>query len=208
MDNQFSISLILVIANVGISFMAFSNPQLKSRFQFNPYAVAHKKEWWRFFTHGFVHADLMHLAFNMVALYSFGKAVESVYPFVFGDKAILYFLLLYFGGLLVAILPSYEKHRNDIFYNSVGASGAVSAVVFASIVYYPFSKILVFFVPMPAIVFAVLYMIYSFYAGRRGQDNINHSAHISGALFGLFFTAVANPSAYKVFLQQIQDYLQ
>ena len=178
------------------------------KLKFNPYMIANKKEWWRFITHGFVHADIVHLAFNMIAFYSFGTIIEQLYQQLFGDKAMLYFLGLYFGGLLTAIVPTYEKHKKDIWYNSVGASGAVSSVVFAFIVYAPFALLGLFFIiPIPAIVFAVLYVIYSFYAGRKGADNINHSAHLSGALFGLLFTAIVDAQAYPHFIEIIKNRL-
>lgn len=176
------------------------------KLKFNPYNVATKKEWWRFITHGFVHADYLHLAFNMIALYSFGRAIQYYYTELFDGKAIIYFLILYFGGLITASIPSYERHKKDIFYNSVGASGAISSVIFAFIVYSPFSRIGVFFIPMPAIVFAILYVAFSIYADRRGGDNVNHSAHLSGAFFGLLFTAIVDHEAYPNFISQIQNY--
>ncbi len=206
-DISITITLVLVLINAGVSFAAFNNQALMDKLKFNPYLIKHRKQWWRFFTHGFVHADIMHLAFNMIAFYSFGRIMEQLYHQLFGEKAILYFLCLYFGGLLTAIIPTYEKHKNDSWYNSVGASGAVSSVIFAFIVYAPFSTIAVFFVPMPAIVFSVLYVAYSIYAGRRGADNVNHSAHLSGALFGLLFTAIVDPQAYPHFIEIIKNRL-
>lgn len=205
MMQNLDISLILVLVNIGISVAAFNNSELFRRFQFNPYTIANKKEWWRFFTHGFIHADYLHLAFNMIALYSFGRYIQAQYTLLFGDKATLYFLCLYFGGMLTAVIPTYERHKKDIWYNSVGASGAVSAVIFAFVIYAPFSFIGVFFIPVPAIVFAVLYVVFSIYADRRGGSNINHSAHLSGAFFGLLFTAIVDRGAYSDLLITIQN---
>ncbi len=204
MLSNLSVTLIL-IANVAFSLMAFNTPGLMQRFNFNPYIINERKEWWRFFTHAFLHADYMHLAFNMLALYSFGTIVERTFAVIFEDKAKLYYLALYFGGMLVSVIPTFEKYKKDIWYNAVGASGAVSAVVFCSIVFYPLNQLLVLFIPMPAIVFAVLYTIYSYYAGRRNADNINHSAHLSGAIFGLLFTVATYPKSVQIFLEQLQS---
>lgn len=202
----YPITLILIVINVAFSMAAFNQPLLKAKYMFNPYAVKHRKEWWRFFTGAFLHADLMHLAFNMIALYSFGKALEGVvFKELFEAKAGLYFAGLYIGGLLFADIYSFEKHKNDIWYNSLGASGAVSAVIFSFIIFFPFSTIGVFFIPMPAIVFAILYTIYSIYAGRRGGDNINHGAHLGGAVFGIIYTLIVYPDAAKIFMDQIQN---
>lgn len=205
-DINFSVTLGLVIVNVLFSLAAFNNQSLMQRFNFNPYTIQHRKEWWRFITHAFLHADYMHLAFNMLALYSFGNVVEQhIFAPLFHEKAKLYFLALYFGGMLVSVIPTFEKHKKDIWYNAVGASGAVSAVVFCFIVFFPLEEIRVFFFPIPAVVFAVLYTIYSFYAGRKGTDNVNHSAHLSGAAFGILFTLATYPKSAQIFLNQIQS---
>jgi membrane associated rhomboid family serine protease len=206
MRGHLSVTLILIVINVAFSMAAFNNPALKARFMFNPYAVRHRNEWWRLFTGAFLHADYIHLAFNMLALYSFGKVLEEgVFSNLFEAKAPIYFLGLYFGGLLFADIYSFEKHKNDIWYNSIGASGAVSAVIFSFIMFFPFATIGVFFIPMPAIVFAVLYTIYSIYAGRKGQDNINHGAHMGGAAFGIIYTFIVYHNTWARFVEQIQN---
>jgi membrane associated rhomboid family serine protease len=137
--------------------------------------------------------------------YSFGGLVEKGYGYYFGSKYILYYLLLYFGALLVSILPSYGKHRNDVFYNAVGSSGAISAVVFAAILLDPKMKVFLFFIPIgiPAVAFGFLYLAYEYYMSKRGRDNIGHDAHFWGALFGIIFTLAAKPAIATAFLQQL-----
>src|SRR5215475_3386435 len=127
------IILALLAANVLFSIAAFSSREIMSKAIFNPYIVHENNEWWRFVTSGFIHADLIHLAVNMFVLYSFGDVTLMLYQEAFGSKAIPYFLIMYFGGMLIAHLPAYKKHKEDPSYNSLGASGAISALVFAFI---------------------------------------------------------------------------
>ena len=170
----FNHTVTIIIITLIVSFMAFNSPQLKARLIFWPPAMQ-RGLFDRFITHGFVHADGTHLLFNMITLFFFGSIIESFYRQYFYD---LGFILFYLGGLIFAILPSYIKHRNDAQWASLGASGAVSAVLFAYILFQPWKLIFVFFIPVPAIIFAVLYVGYSIWAGKRNNDNINHSAHL------------------------------
>ena len=185
-------TLIIVIVTSVISILAFYSENLMSRLIFNPYQVVHRKEWWRLLSHGFLHADWVHLIVNMLVLYSFGRNVESwinqlrVEDYI--KSPILTYSLLYFGGMIISTVPTLIKQRNNYMYNSVGASGAVSAVVFTSIFFSPMDKIYFFgAIPIPGIIFAVIYLIYSSYMSRRGKDNINHDAHFAGAVFGFIF---------------------
>jgi membrane associated rhomboid family serine protease len=141
----------------------------------------------------------------MFVFYSFGSIVEHVYRFYFHEKYILYYLLLYVGGLLLSIIPAFGKHKNDVFYNAVGASGAVSAVIFASILMLPKSPISFFFIPIeiPAWIFGVLYIGYEGYMSRTAKDNIGHDAHFWGAVFGVVFTIALKPWLAQHFLVQI-----
>jgi membrane associated rhomboid family serine protease len=141
----------------------------------------------------------------MFVLLSFGQAVEQYFSFYFGTKAYLYYVLLYAGGIVFSVLYDYGKHKDDIYYNAVGASGAVSAVVFSNILFNPTSKLYIFLIPIgiPAIIFGVLYLVYSAYMSKRGSDNIGHNAHFYGALFGIFFTIILKPKLLLVFYQQI-----
>ncbi|MHC1707120.1 MAG: rhomboid family intramembrane serine protease [Bacteroidales bacterium] len=200
-------TLIIIIITAIISLLALNDRSLMHRLQFNAYRVRHNNEIYRFFTYGFVHADWVHLAVNLFVLYSFGEAVDFFYGGVFNEKASFYFILLYSGGILFSTLPSYLKQKDNPYYNAVGASGAVSAIVFTSILFNPGGRIGFLFLPfdIPAIIFGVLYLIYSAYMAKRGQDNIGHDAHFWGAIFGIVFTLAIKPSLGSVFLAKVMD---
>jgi len=184
---------------------AFYKPIVFDKLKFNPYRTAHNKEIWRLFTYGFVHADWIHLAVNMFVLLSFGSIVSSYYEIVFPGKANFYYLLLYFGGLFISAAPAFGKHKENFYYNSVGASGAVSAIVFSSIVFDPMNKIYLMFIPIgiPAILFGILYLVYSAYMDKKGSDNIGHDAHFWGGIFGFAITIILKPDLFFHFLNQI-----
>ena len=195
----FNHTVALIIITVVVSLLAFSNQKLMSRLIFWPPAMQ-KGQYDRFITHGFVHADGAHLLFNMITLFFFGSIIESFYRQYFYD---LGFALFYLGGLIFAILPSYLKHKNDFQWASLGASGAVSAVLFAYILFEPWKLIFVFFIPVPAIIFAVLYIAYSIWSGKRGNSHINHSAHLWGAAYGIIVTILIEPRLIPHFFQQL-----
>ena len=199
------ITQIIIGITAVVSILAFYNKELQGRLLFSPIMIAQHRQGYRFFTHAFVHADWMHLAINMFVLLSFGKAVESSYGFLFGAKGWYFFLLLYFGGILLSSAPSYAKNKDNKFYNAVGASGAVSAVLFASILIHPLAGIRFIFIPfnIPAFVFGILYLVYSAYMAKRGSDNIGHDAHFWGAVYGLLFTLLLKPTLGLAFLDQI-----
>lgn len=190
-----------------ISIMAFSNPDLLNRLQFNAYAIKNEKQVWRFLTYGLVHGGWAHLAINMFVFWSFGKIVLYLYQLHFGNLGYLYFILLYVGGIMFSVLYDFGKHKNDSWYNAVGASGAVSAVVFASIILYPAGGIYLFFIPIeiPSPIFGILYLAYSAYMGKRGQDNIGHDAHFWGAIFGIIFTIALKPELAISFVNELGD---
>jgi membrane associated rhomboid family serine protease len=195
------ITLGLIVVTSVISYYAFSNPRLMNALILWPPAVTRGHQWHRLLSYGLVHADGTHLLFNMITLYFFGGLIERVYAPYIGPVG---YVLFYLGGLLVAILPSYIRHRHDPHYRSLGASGAVSAVLFAYILIEPWSLLLLFFVvPVPAIVFAVLYVAYTIWAERRGTDRINHTAHLWGAVYGVVFTLVLEPRVAGLFLQRL-----
>ena len=196
---HFNHTVALIIITVVVSHLAFSNQKLMSRLIFWPPAMQ-KGQYDRFITHGFVHADGAHLLFNMITLFFFGSVIESFYRQYFFD---LGFALFYLGGLIFAILPSYLKHKNDFQWASLGASGAVSAVLFAYILFEPWKLIFVFFIPVPAIIFAVLYVAYSIWSGKRGNSHINHSAHLWGAAYGVVVTILIEPRVIPHFLNKL-----
>jgi len=195
---------IIIITSV-ISILAFSNPKLLSQLQFNAYAIKNQKQGWRFFTYGLVHAGWGHLAINMFVLWSFGQIVFFLYQVHFGSIGILYFLLLYVGGIMFSVLFDYRRHKNDPWYNAVGASGAVAAVVFASIILYPAGGVYLFFIPIeiPSPIFGILYLVYSAYMARRGRDNIGHDAHFWGSVYGIVLTVALKPQLFLDFIYQL-----
>lgn len=193
-------TLLLVAATVLVSWLAFNNRNLLERLLLWPPAIERKHQYDRLLTHGFVHADWQHLLFNMITLFFFGRAIESFFASYIGS---LGFVLFYLSAILIAILPTYMRHRHDPRYRSLGASGAVSAVLFAYILLAPWSLIFVFFLPVPAILYAVFYVGYSIWMDRQGTDNVNHSAHLWGAGYGLLFALMMEPRLWSNFLARL-----
>ena len=195
-----SSTLIIIAITCVVSIIAFNNFALMRRLILWPPAVERDRQYYRLVSYGLIHADPGHLLMNMITLYFFGRMMEVVYESYLGPAG---FYLFYVGGLIVSILPTYLKNRGNPNYRSLGASGAVSAVLFAFILARPWAVIYFYFVPMPAILFAVLYVGYTFYMERRAADNINHSAHLWGAAYGVVFTLVMEPRLLGHFLQTI-----
>ena len=204
-----SITLIIIIITVLFSLSAFNNRQLFYRMQFNAYQIHHRKEWHRFFSYGLIHADWVHLLINMFVLYSFGRIVEGTFQELFGLKGLLLYALLYFGGVAFSTVFDYRKFKNNVHYNAVGASGAVSAVVFASILIHPLGEIYLFLIPfgIPSFIFGILYLIYSAYMSRRSEGNIGHSAHFWGAVFGFVFTIILEPRLFSRFVESVLSFI-
>lgn len=204
LGTNFSHTLAIIIITCVVSVMAFNNSVVMNRLLMWPPAVR-RGQFDRFITYGFVHAQDggVHLLFNMITLYFFGRAIEHFYRFYFAGMG---FILFYLAALVVSILPSYIKHRNDARYMSLGASGAVSAILFAYVLFAPWNLIFVFFIPVPAIVYAVLYTAYTLYAARYGQDNINHSAHLYGAAFGVVATIAIKPVLLSEFVHKLTTF--
>jgi membrane associated rhomboid family serine protease len=195
------ITLVIVAITCIVSFMAFNNSRLMNDLILWPPAITRQREYHRLVTYGVVHADFMHLLVNMLTLFFFGRAMEGFFSARLGT---LGFALFYIGGLVVSILPTYLKNRANPNYRSLGASGAVSAVLFAFILVAPWVKIYIFFaLPVPAIVYAVLYTGYSIYMDQRGQGNVNHSAHLWGAAYGVIFTLLMDPTVLPHFLNAL-----
>jgi membrane associated rhomboid family serine protease len=204
---QLSITLIICIITVLVSIGAFNNQKIMDDLIFHGPSISVRRQWYRMWTHGLIHADAAHLIFNMIALYSFGTGLERAFSSdcLFGNLGKVMFIILYVTALPAATLPDLMKHKNDYHYHSLGASGAVSAVLFAFILVAPWQLIFVFFVPLPAIVFAVLYVGYSIWMDRRGGDRINHGAHLAGAVYGVMFLVIMRPQVLQHFLAELQN---
>lgn len=187
-----------------VSYMAFQNSSLMNKLQFNAAKIIQEKEYYRLVTHAFIHANWPHLIVNMFVLYFFGRNIESYLSYYFGNHSTAYFLMLYFGGILASNIWSLIKHKNNFYYNAVGASGAVSAVLFAFIFFDPLEKLYLFaIVPIPGIIFAVGYMIYSYRMSKKENDNIAHDAHLLGAIFGFIFPILLKPELFGLFIDKL-----
>jgi len=192
----------LIAITVLVSWQAWERTSLFDRLILWPPAVERRREFDRLLSYGFIHANGMHLAFNMITLYAFGRLMEMYFS---ARITPLGYLLFYLSALVVSILPTYLRHRRDADYRSLGASGAVSAVLFAAILLDPWMGIYLFFVPIPipAFIFGGLYLGYTVWMDRRGGDNINHNAHLWGALYGLMFTLIQQPALAGHFLSRL-----
>lgn len=206
---DYPITITLIAANVIFSIIGFSNAAMVDKTIMWPYRVARENQYIRFITSGFLHADWMHLIFNMFTLFFFGRNLEMFFNY-YGLGGNISFIALYFLGLIVSDIPSFLKHKDDYNYRSLGASGAVSAVVFATIIFSPWSSIYIFgAVKISATVYAVLYIFYCVYMGKKGGDNVNHDAHLWGSLFGLAYTliliAALQPALFTGIIEQLKN---
>ena len=197
---QSIVTYVLIGVTVLVSWQAFNNRALLERLILWPPAIKRYRQYDRLLTHGFIHADATHLLFNMITLFFFGRAIEPVFVDRIG---MLGFAAFYLSAIVMAIMPTYIRHANDPQYRSLGASGAVSAVLFSFVLFAPWSLIFVFFIPVPAIVYAVLYIGYSIWMDRRGTDNVNHSAHLWGAVYGMLFTVMMEPRVATTFIARL-----
>ena len=205
-----SVTIIIVIITVLASLAAFNNAELKYRLMMHPFGVNHNKEYQRIFTHGLIHADYMHLFFNMFVLYGFGENIELMFLFYWGEwNGLSFFLLLYLGGIIFATLPSLRKHKDNPNYYSLGASGAVSSVLIVFILIFPLSPLNFIFLPgidIPAWLMGILFFVYESYMNKRGRTGIAHDAHIYGAIWGLLLMLIIKPQLYAHFIQEILSY--
>jgi len=208
------ITTIIIIITALVSIGGFSNPKIIDDLIFYPPAVSKHNQWYRFFTCGLIHADVGHLIFNMLSLYLFGRFVEDKFIEIFPDNGKWLYLLMYITSLLVCLLPTYFKNRENYSYKSLGASGAVSAVVFAGLMIAPYVEVGFFLIPpiIPGFIFGPLYLLITAWLDKKGGGNINHSAHLWGALYGILFIIVAGRmvgyDAVQEFVNGVKLYLQ
>ncbi len=204
----FNMTVIIIIITVVISYLTFRSPSLLEKLVLSPYRIKHHHEYYRFITSGFIHANWIHLLINMFVLYSFGAAVEILFEIEIVAHWKWYFIALYFGAIIFSDIATFFKHKNNMHFASLGASGAVSGVLFAFVLFRPVHIWKLYAViPIPGIVAAILYLIYSAYQAKRSSDNINHDAHFYGAIFGFCFTWMLKPSLIISFYDQLINWL-
>jgi len=204
------LTLFLIITTSIVSFMAFNNQELFNKLKFNAFMVWNKREFSRLFSHALVHGGWLHLIVNMYVLWMFGKAVETTFSdHVFFPKTYSYgkflYVLMYVLAVPVASLPALFKQKNNHYYNSVGASGAVSAIVFTTILLAPDLPLGIILIPiqLPAYIFGILYLAYSYFMSKKDKGNIAHDAHFVGSVFGFIFPIFLNPGLIHNFIFQI-----
>lgn len=194
-------TLMLIIIISLVSAMSFSQRDTLNQLQFNAYKIIHRHQYYRILTHAFVHAGWEHLVVNMIVLYSFGAIVEQYFQINFGSIGTYYYLILFFGSIIFSTLLSLYKQKDNPYYNAVGASGAVSAVLFTAIFFQPWAPIYFFGVlPIPGIIFGGLYLYYSYYMSTKKSDNIGHDAHFLGAIFGFIFPILLRSELFMDFI--------
>ena len=203
-----SITILIIIITAIVSFIAFNNNNLMEKLIFYPPAISQDEQWYRFFSNGLIHADTMHLVFNMLSLYFFGDFVNNAFLQIFGASGSLLYLIMYVSALAVCLIPTYVSNKSNYYYRSLGASGAVSAVIFAGVFIIPEQPLSLMFlpIPIPGFIFGPLYLIITAYFAKRGGSHINHSAHLWGALYGIAFLIVLSFALHTGF-HPIQNFI-
>lgn len=199
----------LIIVTCIVSIMAWSNPTITEKYIFNVFFVLNRKQWYRLITSGFLHSNYIHLGFNMYALYLFGRGIELNLAAYYGDVlGRVFFLLFYIIIIAGASVWPLIKHKDHDAYSALGASGGVSGVVFAAVLFYPTMPLGLMFIPvyMPGFFLATLYLIYSYWSAKAGKDNIGHEAHLSGALLGLVLMIVLIPESLDFFIAGLKNW--
>ena len=199
------ITVIIIAITCIVSILCFNGTLNGNKLIFNAYQVWHRKEWYRMLTSGIIHSGWGHLFFNMLTLYFFGRVVEQFFSAAFGGVlgTVLY-VVLYVSALAISSLGDLVKYRDNWNYNALGASGAVSAVLFASILFAPKMGIYIYLIPIPVpgYIFAPLYLLYCWYMAKRNMDNIGHTAHFWGAVYGILFPIICKPDVLSFCLSQ------
>ncbi len=204
---EITLTIAIIIITSGISLYAMQKPPVLNSLMMNPFLITSQGQYHRLISSGFIHRDHMHLIFNMFTFYFFGTQLEYIFQEIFGSFGSVHFTAIYLLGIVISDIPTLIKNKNNPYYNSLGASGAVSAVVFACILFLPLQKICLYGVLcFPGVVLGVGYLIYSFYSSKKSKDGINHDAHLYGALFGIIYCMIFYPNAIRIFIEQIKGW--
>jgi membrane associated rhomboid family serine protease len=198
-------TLYIIIFTSLLSLIGFSQPKIVNALVFEPFSIKQFRQYYRFVTCGLLHGDFFHLFVNMFVLYSFGQAVEYYYSKLFGEAASIVFFTLYVTSIFAANVSTYFREQNNHSYRSLGASGAISAIVFTSILFNPYAKIYLYgIIGLPGIVLGIVYLFYSYYMSKRNNnDNIHHEAHWQGAIYGMLFTIALKPKMFLYFIDKL-----
>lgn len=203
-----SANLAIIVITSLVSILCFTGTLPFDRLKFSAYDIWHRRKWYRMLSYGLVHGGWGHLLFNMLTLYFFGEVVEKYFGAAFGEPVgVILYVVLYVSAIAVSTIGDLVKYRDDPYYSAVGASGAVSAILFASILFEPKMGIYIYFIPIPipGYIFAPLYLLYCWWAARKNADNIGHSAHFWGAVYGLVFPLLLRPDLIVHFLSRLQS---
>lgn len=195
----------ILMAVIGlVTYFAWERPEWHRRLMLNPYTVVHEKKYYQLITSGFVHNNGIHLLLNLFTLYFFGLAIEQIFYSYFGDLGLVLYILLFITAVIVANIPTTIKHKNNYNYNSLGASGGVSALVMAFILFDPIRDLCLYaIICLPGYILGGLFIVYSIIMSKRNTDNINHDAHLFGAIYGVIFTLLLRPSTLAYFIEAI-----
>lgn len=205
---EFKITYVIILITSTISIYCFNKPELNNKLMFSPYRYINDKKRWIILSHGFIHADFFHLFFNMYVLYVFAPSVESYFN-ITSEIGYIYFISLYILGILFSTIPSLFKHYDNPNYFSLGASGAVSSIVFAYILIFPLRELGLVLLPgiwLPGFIFGSLYLIAEHYLSKKQYSNIAHDAHLSGSIFGIIFIILYDFNNVQKFIQKITYY--
>ena len=201
-----SITFLIIIVTILISYAASKRPEIMQKLIMHPYTVYHEKQYYRLLTSGFIHQGIMHILFNMLALYFFGPHIEAIFVQLYPGSGEIFYIIFYLSALVISDLTTFRKQKENPQYFSLGASGAISAIVFSWIMFFPTETIYVYFIPMPGFILGVLYLIYSYYQSKNPNTHINHDAHLWGAVYGILFTTIIYPAVIPRFIQQLSNF--
>ncbi|MFT6828839.1 MAG: membrane associated rhomboid family serine protease [Roseivirga sp.] len=198
------ITYILMVIIGLVTYFAWQRPEWHKRLMLNPYLTVQNRQYYRLLTSGFVHNNSMHLFLNLFTLYFFGLAIEQIFYTYFGDLGLALYVILFITAIVVANYPTTLKHKHNPGYNSLGASGGVSALVLAFILFDPVRDLCLYaIICLPGYILGGLFIAYSVIMSKRNSDNINHDAHLFGALYGMIFTLILRPSTLSSFIEAI-----
>jgi len=206
---DFKVTYLLIFITSLISIYSFNKPDVKNQLLFSPYRYVNDKKRWIIISHAFIHADFLHLFFNLYVLFIFGPSLENYFN-ITSELGFIYFLSIYILGIIFSTIPSIIKHQQNPNYFSLGASGAVSSIVFAYIIVYPLRELGLIILPgiwIPGFIFGTIYLISEHYLSKKQYSNIAHDAHISGAIFGIIFVLLYDFNNLGFFLKKISHYL-